>query len=263
MGITQLPHRRPVNPGREVVPSPPAFDLDVGQGGYRQRVPLENRVTPSGQIIATAARGTVMGNRGILHDEDKRIVRTSRLPAWLICRLEFNGRRREVMSPGSYTELFFLDEAVALAAGHRPCGECRRPSYRAYIDTANVGNANPIACAKDLDAQLKSSRSAARSIAPIGTLPDGVFVDLSGGHVPDFRLVWDGALHRWTPEGYVDAVAIADAGAAEAIAVTPSLSVAALRNGYPVEVPLLSRPRRPATGARGPRASDRPPRAAE
>jgi hypothetical protein len=263
MGITQLPHRRPVNPGREVVERTPAVDLDVGQGRYRRLVPLANRVTPSGEIIATAARGTVMGNRGILHDEDKRIIRTSRLTAWLICRLEFNGRRREVMSPGSYTELFFLDEAVALAAGHRPCGECRRPFYRAYIDAANVGNANPIGGAKDLDAQLKSSRSAARSTVPIGTLPNGVFVDLSGGHVPDFRLVWDGALHRWTPEGYVDPVAIADAGVAEAAVVTPSLSVAALRHGYPVEVAQLNRPRRPATGVRGPRASDRPPRAAE
>lgn len=240
----------------------PAFDLDVGQGSYRRRVPLANRVTPSGEIIATAARGTVMGNRGILHDENKRIVRTSRLPAWLICRLEFNGRRREVMSPGSYTELFFLDEAVALAAGHRPCGECRRPFYRAYIDAANVGNENPIAGAKDLDAQLKSSRSAARSTVPIGTLPNGVFVDLSGGHAADFRLVWDGALHRWTPEGYADPIAISDAGVAEAIVLTPSLSVAALRHGYPVEVALLSRPRRPATGVRGRRASDRPPRAA-
>jgi hypothetical protein len=83
-------------------------------------VALRNRVTPSGEIIATPARGTVMGNRGILHDDERRIVRTTRLGTWLICRLEFNGRRREVMSPGSYTELFFLDEAVALAAGHRP-----------------------------------------------------------------------------------------------------------------------------------------------
>jgi hypothetical protein len=262
MGNTQLPHRGPVNPGSEVVLRTPIFDLDVGQGRYRRLVPLANRVTPSGEIIAAAARGTVMGNRGILHDENKRIVRDSRLAAWLICRLEFNGRKREVMSPGHYTELFFLDEAVALAAGHRPCGECRRPFYRAFIEAANVGNENPIAGAKDLNAQLKSSRSAARSGAEIGTLPDGVFVDLAGGDVPDLRLVWAGALHRWTPGGYVDPIAISDAGVAEASVVTPSLSVSALRHGYPVDVPLLSRPTHPATGVRARRASDRPPRAA-
>ena len=76
---------------------------------------LQNRVTPRGEIIETPARGTIMGNRGILHDDDRRIVRTSRNTMWLICRLEFKGRRRPLMSPGTYTELFFLDEAVALA----------------------------------------------------------------------------------------------------------------------------------------------------
>jgi hypothetical protein len=103
---------------------------------YRRLVPLRNRVAPSGEILATAARGTFMGNRGILHDENRRIVRQSRSDAWLICLLDFRGRRRQVMSPGTYTELFFLDEAVALAAGHRPCGECRRTHHRAFIDAA-------------------------------------------------------------------------------------------------------------------------------
>jgi hypothetical protein len=209
------------------------FDLDVARGGYRRLVPLRNRVTPSGEIIATTARGTFMGNRGILHDENQRIVRNSRLNTWLICLLEFNGRRREVMSQGTYTELFFLDEAVALAAGHRPCGECRRTHYRAFIAAANVDNENPIAGARALDGRLKVSRSAPRSTAPIAALPDGVFVELADG---DLRLVWDGALHRWTPEGYVEPVAIADAGVVQATVVTPSLSVAALRHGYPLTV---------------------------
>lgn len=94
-------------------------------------MPLQNRVTPTGAVIAAAGRGTFMGNRGILHDDTGRIVRASRNRAWLICRLDFKGRRRELMRPGTYTELFFLDEAVALAAGHRPCGECRREFYHA------------------------------------------------------------------------------------------------------------------------------------
>ncbi|MED5812886.1 hypothetical protein VST63_10990 [Mycolicibacterium sp. 050232] len=195
-------------------------------------MPLQNRVTPSGEIVATTARGTFMGNRGILHDEAKRIVRQSRTNMWLTCRLEFKGRRRQVMSPGSYTELFFLDEAVALAAGHRPCGECRRGQYRAFIDAANAGGFR-IGGAKDLDRFLNESRRRPRRTAPITELPDGVFI-ANGDN--DFRLVWNGALRRWSPEGYVDPVAIADAGFQSAVVVTPSLSVAALRAGYPVEV---------------------------
>jgi hypothetical protein len=196
-------------------------------------VPLQNRVTPTGGIIATTARGTFMGNRGILHDEDKRLVRESRLRMWLICLLEFKGRRREVMSPRTYTELFFLDEAVALAAGHRPCGECRRASYRAYLGAASTEREVPIVGAKDLDGHLSAARAASRRPAEIATLPDGVFVALPDG---DLRLVWEGSLHRWTPAGYVDAIAIAGAGIREATLVTPSLSVAALRHGYPVAV---------------------------
>src|SRR5690349_19929351 len=107
-------------------------------------MPLQNRVTPAGDIIATSARGTFMGNRGILHDDSRQIVRTSRNSMWLICLLEFNGRKRTVMSPGNYTELFFLDEAVALAAGHRPCGECRRTHYRQYIAALNEEGDSPV-----------------------------------------------------------------------------------------------------------------------
>ena len=142
-------------------------------------MPLQNRVAPGGEIIATSARGTFLGNRGILHDENKQIVRTSRNTVWLICRLEFNGRKRELMSPGSYTELFFLDEAVALAAGHRPCGECRRTSYRAYIAAAGVDKNGPISGSKDLDRQLNESRRTARTKAAIATLPEGVFISLA------------------------------------------------------------------------------------
>src|SRR4051812_47780614 len=107
-------------------------------------MPLQNRVTPSGDIITTSARGTLMGNRGILHGDNKRIVRTPRNVMWLICRLEFKGRRRPLMSPGTYTELFFLDEAVALAAGPRPCGECLRSKYRSYMDAVSEGSGEPL-----------------------------------------------------------------------------------------------------------------------
>jgi hypothetical protein len=196
-------------------------------------VPLQNRVTPGGEIIAIPARGTVMGNRGILHDDNKRIVRTSRNAMWLICLLEFKGRRRTVMTPGTYTELFFLDEAVALAAGHRPCGECRRPQYRSYMAAVDAGGEQPLDGPRDLDRRLNRSRRAPRTSAVIADLPDGVFVTFGDN---DFRLLWHGFLHRWTPAGYVDAVAIDDAGSDMAEVVTPTLSVEALRNGYRVEV---------------------------
>lgn len=194
-------------------------------------MPLQNRVTPRGDIIATTARGTFMGNRGILHDENKQIVRHTRNAMWLICLLEFKGRKRQLMTPGTYTELFFLDEAVALAAGHRPCGECRRASYRAYIDAANVQNATPILGAKDLDNQLRASRRTPRPRVPIASLPDGSFITLGDN---DFWLIWNGALRRWSPHGYTDLTPIA--GVTEADVLTPSLSIAALRHGYPVDV---------------------------
>jgi hypothetical protein len=104
-------------------------------------MPLQNRVTPFGEIVAVPARGTFMGNRGRLHDAERRLTRSRwQLKAWIICLLEFKGRHRTVMSPNSYTELFFLDEATALAAGHRPCFECQRTAARRYVDAWLRGN---------------------------------------------------------------------------------------------------------------------------
>ena len=107
-------------------------------------MPRQNRVTPFGEIVAVPERGTMMGNRGRLHDEEGRIRRPWQVKRWLICLLEFNGRHRQVMAPDRYTELFFLDEATALAAGHRPCFECRRKSYNAFVDAWAVGNARTL-----------------------------------------------------------------------------------------------------------------------
>src|SRR5579884_3965447 len=95
----------------------------------RRPMPRQNRVTPFGEIITTSERGTFMGNRGVLHDAEGRIGRAWQVKRWLVCVLEFRGRHRMVMTPGRYTELFFLDEATALAAGHRPCFECRRQRF--------------------------------------------------------------------------------------------------------------------------------------
>src|SRR5438309_7935798 len=95
-------------------------------------MPLRNRVTPFGEIVAVSGRGTLMGNRGILHNAERALVRDSRVRRWIACRLEFRGRRRRVMTPGTWTELFFLDEAAAFAAGHRPCAECRRTDFVSF-----------------------------------------------------------------------------------------------------------------------------------
>src|SRR5215212_4900162 len=97
-------------------------------------MPRQNRVTPLGDIIAHPARGLVFGNRGCLHDDEGRIRRRFAGRAWIACRLRFKDRRRALMQPGRYTELFFLDDATALAAGHRPCAECRRDDYRRFIE---------------------------------------------------------------------------------------------------------------------------------
>src|SRR5919204_6549006 len=104
-------------------------------------MPRQNRVTPFGEIVATPERGTLMGNRGVLHDGEGRIRRPWQLRRWLVCVLDLKGRKRRVMTPGRYTELFFLDEATALAAGHRPCAECRRARFLAFCSA--WGTANP------------------------------------------------------------------------------------------------------------------------
>jgi len=102
--------------------------------------PLQNRVNPFGQIIQTTARGAWMGNRGLIHNEQQQIVRDFRLKAWITCKLDFKGRHREVMAPGLYTELFFLDEATAFSAGHRPCAECRREDFNRFKSAWILGN---------------------------------------------------------------------------------------------------------------------------
>jgi hypothetical protein len=120
-------------------------------------MPLQNRVTPFGELIATEARGLLMGNRGRLHDARRRIVRYAQGRRWISCLTSFRGRRRVVMSPDSYTELFFLDEAVALAAGHRPCAECRHEDYLRFQQAwarARMGGTG----ADDMDRRLHADR---------------------------------------------------------------------------------------------------------
>jgi hypothetical protein len=205
-------------------------------------MPRKNRVTPFGEILATPERGTMMGNRGILHDAEGRIRRAWQVKRWLVCVLEFKERHRTVMTPNRYTELFFLDEATGLAAGHRPCAECRRGRFLTFRDAWAAGNrriigAEPIT-AGALDDRLHAERvgpdrSKRLFTADIDQLPDGVFVRLSG---PDSGacLIWEGHLLAWSPGGYT---ARRPRPMGESVTVlTPTSTVAAIRAGYVPEV---------------------------
>jgi hypothetical protein len=171
-------------------------------------MPLPNRVTPAGALIAVAARGALMGNRGVLHDRQGRLTgRRWTTQAWVTCLLEFRGRWRPPMPPGRWTALFFLDEATALAAGHRPCGECRHADYGRYkalwAAAAGLSADVPIAT---LERGLHAERTrrgprGETHEAPLAALPDGVLV-LDGAAEP--WLIWEGALWRWTPAGYTE-----------------------------------------------------------
>ena len=126
------------------------------------QMPLQNRVTPTGDIIATSHRGLFVGNRGIIHDPATRTLLKKRwsTPAWLTCVLEFRGRRRKVMARQSWTELFFLDEATAFAAGHRPCFYCRRDDANRFRAAWEEGNGVKDVRAGDMDAVLHGERLA-------------------------------------------------------------------------------------------------------
>jgi hypothetical protein len=203
-------------------------------------MPRQNRVTPLGDLVATGARGLVYGNRGCLHDEAGRICRRYAGKRWIACRLEFRGRRRgPLLQPGRYTELFFLDEATALAAGHRPCAECRREDYDRFV--ALWGDLHRGQDRADaVDAQLHdervdpSSGAQRRWEAPLDELPDGAFVL----HREAARLVLGRSLLRWAPGGYTDRTPRPTGEQAEAL--TPPSLISLLRAGWqPRHVPFL------------------------
>jgi hypothetical protein len=202
-------------------------------------MPLQNRVDPCGTIFATAARGTFMGNRGgALHNEKREIVRRYASRRWITCVLEFKGRRRSVMSPGRYTELFFLDEAVALAAGHRPCAECRRNRFNAFKDAwcrSGESRGGNFLYADDIDRELHQARIDRRKgkvtyRVRLGSLPDGCFVQMEGASY----LVWGDALLLWSQEGYVEKRRRPDE--LTVTILTPEPIVRCIRQGYRPEI---------------------------
>lgn len=193
-----------------------------------------NRVTPFGEVVATPLRGAWTGNRGCLH-RGSEIVRFHAGNLWIVCALEFRGRHSELWRPGRFTWLFFHDEAVAFAAGHRPCGECRRAAYVAYRDAWAAGLRVPQPSAGEMNRQLHAERLVGGTHrrrlhrAAWRDLPDGTFACLDGAP----WLVHGDAIVEWTAAGYGRRRA-RPAGDAEVI--TPPSTLAVLRAGYPVQI---------------------------
>ncbi|HEX8078966.1 MAG TPA: hypothetical protein VF557_02015 [Jatrophihabitans sp.] len=215
--------------------------MNVPQTGSQpagDRTPMRNRVTPWGNIVAIEQRGAWLGNRGILH-EGTDVVRFHRSDLWIICRLQYRDWRLAQWQPGHFTVLYFYDEAVALAAGHRPCALCRRADYNAFRtaltnrpgEAAAAGQPG-LPLAKELDRQLHQERivrgSHRRRLHPMrwSTLPAGSFIALDGQP----GLVLADSVRPWSPQGYRDPLPRPRTGTAEVI--TPPSTVAALRGGY-------------------------------
>ena len=196
------------------------------------RSPLQNRVTPFGDVVAIAQRGLFIGNRGIIHDPATKTLLGRRwtTKAWLVCVLDYKGRHREVMGGRTWTELFFLDEAVALAAGHRPCFFCRRGDAEAFRAAWAKAKGGKTPLAPEMDAvlheeRLDRARKRAHAIpGPIGELPDGTVIAAVG----EAYTIVQGRAFRWSEQGYQAARQIPRADAL----LTPPSTLLAIRAGY-------------------------------
>jgi len=198
-------------------------------------MPLQNRADPFGHLHAVPERGLFMGNRGgCFHREDQTLKpRQWASQRWIICRLNFKGRRRTLMRPGYYTELFFLDEATALAGGHRPCFECRRQEAEAFRRALiRAGRLTPGASISEADAlsagamqQVLTGRRAREIITP-AQLPDGAMYAVEG----KVFLVHAGRARAWSFSGYGPALPLHEAGTR----LTPEINCAAINSGYEV-----------------------------
>jgi hypothetical protein len=195
-------------------------------------MPLQNRVTPQGEIVSTPHRGLFTGNRGIIHDPATRTLLSKRWAskAWLVCVCEFRGRRRDVMGTRSWTELFFLDEATALAAGHRPCFFCRRDDANAFRAAWEQGNGVTRVLAADIDAVLHRERLDRRAkrlhLLPmaIEDVPDGAMVQEGA----ESFLIAQGRALKWSFAGYSEAPRTVT----NAMLLTPPSTLRALSAGY-------------------------------
>jgi hypothetical protein len=191
-----------------------------------RRMPLRNRVTPFGDVIAAPERGLVYGNRGCLHNKAGDIVRRAATRRWIACRLSFRGwYQGATPRPGRFTGLFFLDDATAFAAGHRPCALCRRDDYKRVLAITGFRGADAI------DLALEEQRTGAHRRVTVAKLPEGTFVVVDG----EPHLVVDGTVRRWSPGGYGPALPAPRTAAL----ITPQLLVSVLAEGWEPLVPFL------------------------
>jgi hypothetical protein len=198
--------------------------------------PLQNRVDPFGQLIRTTARGVWMGNRGLIHNEHQQIIRPFRLKGWITCVLEFKGRHREVMTPNQYTELFFLDEATAFSAGHRPCAECRRADFNRFKAAWVQGNSLYVYNVKtpigEIDEIMQRERinpngSKFTYNERLGNLPECSFIEHNG---KPYMIRQPNRVIHWTPFGYTDSIKLPLT--MEVNVLTPKSIVNTYRAGY-------------------------------
>lgn len=203
--------------------------------GHKIDSMLQNRVDPFGNIIQTAARGAWTGTRGIIHNDEQKIIRPYKHKAWITCLLTFKGRKRQVMTPGRYTELFFLDEATAFAAGHRPCCECRRADFNKFKTSWIEGNPGYYFDKKTsinlIDSILQRERIDKQGEKILfeedaTAIPDGSFVSINN----EPCLVFAKQLYLWSPFGYTRRTDLPEAEKLNVL--TPRSIVNAFRHGY-------------------------------
>jgi hypothetical protein len=195
-------------------------------------MPLQNRVDPFGDIIDLPMRGLFTGNRGIIHDPETRTLTAKRWTskAWLVCSCDYRNTRRDVMATRSWTELFFFDEATALAAGHRPCFQCRRQDADLFRAAWAKGNAKPLPSAGDIDTVLHKERLQSRRkrvnmlLSPLDELPDGAMITAGG----NAYLIVRGQPYRWRAQGYEHAETLPFVDGL----LTPPSTLRALKAGY-------------------------------
>jgi hypothetical protein len=200
---------------------------------------LQNRVDPQGNIISTSARGAWMGNRGQLHGKGKEILRPFKLQAWITCLLQFKGWHRQVMSPNLYTELFFLDEATAFAAGHRPCAECRREDYKrfklcwikgnpeyGFTEKTSIREIDQVLHVERIDKQGNKVTFEATG----EDLPDGTFIQIDNKPY----LLMHNQIFLWTPYGYEKGQPLPSSSVVTLL--TPKSTINAFRAGYTPQI---------------------------
>jgi hypothetical protein len=210
-------------------------------------MPLQNRVTPFSTIVAVSDRGAFTGNRGVIHNEQKQIVKHHAVKYWITCVLHYKGKRRQLMTPNRWTELFFLDEATAFAAGHRPCGFCRHAHFKRFKQLwlqANgkkyglTGNVKMEVIDNIIHRERLTENNLQRTFAAVlSTLPGGVFVTLTNdGHA---YLWYNQQLYQWSFSGYKKIISF---NAHQTVKVlTPVSYVEVMRFGYEVGVEVFEK----------------------